>query len=77
MCHILIDLLESVPVYCHSPRLELSMLVGRQSQNCPAECDLPWDRCHLCMWGLTETEAQGAVLVLTGCLSSRWIGWKW
>lgn len=40
------------------------MLIGRQSQNCPAECELHWDRCHLCVWHLTETEAQGAVLVL-------------
>ena len=64
MCHILIPLLESVPVYCHNPRLELSMLVGRQSQNFPAECELRWDRRHLCMWRLTETEAQNAVLVL-------------
>ena len=40
------------------------MLVGRQSQNCPAVCELRWDRCHLCVWRLTETEAQDAVLVL-------------
>lgn len=40
----------------------MSMLV-EVGRNCPAECELRWDRCHPCVWGLAETEAQGTVLV--------------